>query len=73
MDQEKTVVAESFFEGYGIAAGHGEDEFGGLGLIGVFEESNASSVGASLDTSYRLNMLAIVSLFLMYYILIKQK
>lgn len=71
--QEKTVVAESFFEGYGIAAGHGEDEFGGLGLIGVFEESNVSSIGASLDSSYRLNMLAIVSLFLMYYYMLARQ
>lgn len=33
----------TFFEGYGIAAGHAEDEFGGLGLIGVFEDVTSAS------------------------------
>lgn len=33
----------AFFAGYGIAAGHAEDEFGGLGLIGVFEDVTSAA------------------------------
>ncbi|CEP17664.1 hypothetical protein [Parasitella parasitica] len=69
IDQVKTAAVESFFEGYGIAAGHAEDEFGGLGLIGVFEESSASR----LEALCRLNMLTIISVLMLYCFFIHQK
>lgn len=49
-DTVKTVgvVTTSYFDGYGMAAGYTEDEFRGLGLIGIFEGENAASLGQSL-------------------------
>ncbi|KAI9270222.1 hypothetical protein EDC94DRAFT_656393 [Helicostylum pulchrum] len=55
----------SFFEGYGIAAGYAEDEFGGLGLIGVFQETS-SSIGTKTtnDSHYLFLILFLATWFI---------
>ncbi|KAG2193325.1 hypothetical protein INT47_005638 [Mucor saturninus] len=57
------AATTSFFEGYGIAAGHAEDEFGGLGLIGVFEEVASIGTKSGHDQLCLLITLFLVSWF----------
>lgn len=56
----------SFFKGYGIAAGHGEDEFGGLGLIGVYESHTSDGIKKEAAHVYFFLFIILTSWFLFH-------
>jgi hypothetical protein len=50
-------IITSYLEGYGLAAGHAEDEIQGLGLIGVFEPYKVSGASSKSNEHFIFNIL----------------
>jgi hypothetical protein len=60
-------IITSYLEGYGLAAGHAEDEIQGLGLIGVFEPYKVSGASSKSNEHFIFTILiAIVLCWLLF-------